>query len=392
MRIPKPLVICVGAVLLASLASAATRPPRDLKLVGDHWTAWDPPTEFPEGSEVHIIVPGDTLWDLAKKYSGDPYLWPQLWEKNRYILDAHWIYPGDPLVLSVAVAGGVAVGDLDGTVDLDGSGGAGSGDGDGTGDGLNLAGDVRAPAPLGTEDDIYCSGFIGAADADFERSIVGSEYDNEHPTMNTFGSSLFAEGHTTRIGLTTGDIVYLDGGRAAGLAPGNLFTVIADSGEVRHPETRSVIGRLWTYRGRVRVLTSQEDIAIAEVVQACGTVEIGARLKPFEPEPVPLGRRTTPRPPNFPASSEVVEDAPMIILARDRIVSLGQDHVVWVDLGSNQDVAPGDIFTIHRPGKRGMPPMVLGEIAVLSVQPTTSLGKILESRATVFVGDRLVRK
>ena len=53
---------------------------------------------------MHVIVPGDTLWAIAGKYLGNSYLWPQIWEKNTYILDAHWIYPGDPLVLGPQVA------------------------------------------------------------------------------------------------------------------------------------------------------------------------------------------------------------------------------------------------------------------------------------------------
>src|SRR5687768_18008920 len=89
----------IALCLVSGAASAADRPPRDLHLVGDHWTAWNPPTEFPPGTRVYTIVRGDTLWDLAAKNLGDPYLWPQIWEQNQYILDAHWIYPGDPLVL-----------------------------------------------------------------------------------------------------------------------------------------------------------------------------------------------------------------------------------------------------------------------------------------------------
>ena len=81
----------------------ADQPPGNLQLVGDHWTAWDPPTSFPDGAEVYIIQKGDTLWDLANQYYGDPYLWPQLWERNQYIVDAHWIYPGDPLVVGVEI-------------------------------------------------------------------------------------------------------------------------------------------------------------------------------------------------------------------------------------------------------------------------------------------------
>ena len=68
----------VLAMLMAGTAGltsgwAADRPPQDLHRVGDHWTAWNPPTP-PEGEQVHVIVRGDTLWDLAAKYYGNPYL------------------------------------------------------------------------------------------------------------------------------------------------------------------------------------------------------------------------------------------------------------------------------------------------------------------------------
>ncbi len=36
-----------------------------------------------------------------------------------------------------------------------------------------------------------------------------------------------------------------------------------------------------------------------------------------------------------------------------------------------------------------MPPIVLGELAVLSVQKSSALAKITESRYAIFVGDRL---
>ena len=80
------LILPLAAVgLLSPISEAEGPPPRNLHLENDHWTAWNPPTSFPEGSQVHIIVRGDTLWDLAETFYGDPYLWPQLWERNRYI-------------------------------------------------------------------------------------------------------------------------------------------------------------------------------------------------------------------------------------------------------------------------------------------------------------------
>jgi hypothetical protein len=84
------------AVSMLAAAETSTRPPTNLKKVGDHWTPWDPPAA---GPDAYIINKGDTLWDLAQRWLGDPYLGPQIWDENRYILDSHWIYPGDPLVV-----------------------------------------------------------------------------------------------------------------------------------------------------------------------------------------------------------------------------------------------------------------------------------------------------
>ena len=96
-RIVVPTVGLIALIGIAALAAyAATSPPTNLKQVGDHWTAWDPPQA---GPDAYIIQKGDTLWDLAGTWFGDPFLWPQIWDENRYVLDSHWIYPGDPLVV-----------------------------------------------------------------------------------------------------------------------------------------------------------------------------------------------------------------------------------------------------------------------------------------------------
>jgi hypothetical protein len=379
------LVVVVLAAMLATSGLQAQQPPTELHRVGDHWTAWEPPTDIPAGAEVYTIVPGDTLWDLSGRFYGDSYLWPQLWERNQYIKDAHWIYPGDPLMVSVEVAPAepVMAEPEEPMAEVEAPAERGPG----------WATPSLTPEPLGSQDDIYCSGFIGELEEEFGYQIVGSEYEAMTPTLEgragVSGKGLYGAQSSTRYNLSLGDIVYVDGGQAAGLSPGLVYTAVEPGPVIRHPETGKVTGRLYSYQGRIRMLTVQPDVAIAEIIQTCGPIYVGSALMPFVPEPVPLGRRTAVRPPNDPVPAAELEGAPVILHAKDGVISLGADQVVYIDRGAEDGVAPGDIYTIFRLHRRGFPPVVLGELAVLSVHSGSSVGKILEAREPVYVGDLL---
>ena len=52
----------------------------------------------PNAPDQHLVVKGDTLWDLSGTFLEHPWCWPQVWGMNKEeIRNPHWIYPGQTI-------------------------------------------------------------------------------------------------------------------------------------------------------------------------------------------------------------------------------------------------------------------------------------------------------
>ncbi len=48
--------------------------------------------------QIHVVQPGETLWQIAAALSGNPHRWPELYRANRdQIKDPSLLYPGQRL-------------------------------------------------------------------------------------------------------------------------------------------------------------------------------------------------------------------------------------------------------------------------------------------------------
>ncbi|OMG56142.1 peptidoglycan-binding protein [Azonexus hydrophilus] len=83
------MVRIISALILAVTAACATAA-EPLELVSN------PP-------DRHIVVKGDTLWDISGKFLKKPWRWPEIWRMNKdQIKNPHLIYPGDIVWLDMS--------------------------------------------------------------------------------------------------------------------------------------------------------------------------------------------------------------------------------------------------------------------------------------------------
>lgn len=369
---PIPLTAIAGAilVLLAALPALAQETSGEIA-VPSHWSRYQAPTSYPEGTELHIIVEGDTLWDLAGRYFENPFLWPQLWDANRYIENPHLIYPGDPLAipdLDVIRPEGVAAGDTGpGGVGPEGGPGGVGPDGRPLGPGGMPGSGAQGPAfyPAYEEQTIACAGYISDDDDDDMRIIATEEGD-------------------AKVGYATGDILYINRGTNDGVNPGDEFFVqrSVDFGW-------GLDGSHVVRSGGLVILAAQENSAMAEVTASCTDMLVGDYLLPLEPIPVPLLPRQATATRLTPETGQMRGE---IIASLDDLASLGQGYLVSIDLGENDGVVPGNIFTVFRYVHDDAPRKVLGELAILTVQRRNATARIMESYDYMVVGDLIELK
>ena len=329
--------------------------------VARHWSKYQCPNEIPDGATYYIVVKGDTLWDISRRFLRNPYLWPQIWNANRCITDAHWIYPGDPLIIP----------DIGMVTDRAGEAGEGTGAED---EGLAREAEGRQAVsdpliPAIEETALQCAHYVVDDREDESLHLAGSE---DGATKNAFGDR---------------DILYLNKGSNSGVKAGDVYSLHHVAYTVKHPETNRTIGTKIETTGWARVILVQENTATVTIEQACMDIHVGDYLKPFEKMPIPLIARHAPpdrmTPPTGRTTGTVVD------IAEDAMIA-GERQLVTLNIGTANGVAPGNLFSVYKIMYPSVPTPrnVIGELVVVAVRERTATARVLYSRDAIMNGDK----
>jgi hypothetical protein len=216
---------------------------------------------------AYTIKQGDTLWEISAKFLKDPFLWPKLWQRNPYITNPHWIYPGNAIRLNPleepkketpqTVAEEKPKEPEVKKVEPPPQ-------------------EVKPVAPPPVEEkkrvfpEVRTAGFF----SDIEYRGIGVLLESRE------GKSLMAEG----------DIVYLAFKGAGPVEMGNKFTIFRPSELIDNPLTGKKMGRRYQITGILQVIDQYGSFYTAKVLEAFEAIYKGDMVQPYVKEKMEVGR------------------------------------------------------------------------------------------------------
>ena len=285
------------------------------------------PAETAKSSEgiVHTVVAGDTLWDLSAKYLGSPWKWTEIWERNRFLTNPHYIYPGIQVVIFPPGAREIALGQEPASA---------SGPGETVAAAAPSAEAVQPavqPAVRPTVQQVAPPRvpYLDIKPADFVRA---GEFSKEAPK----GIGNIQGGKEPKVGFTEGDTVYL--ALSKEIPAGQLLGVYRVRGPIDSSGKRPVSGYVKYLIGVVQAVPNVDGQATARVRHSFEDLTRADLISEEIPAYTPV--RIDPGADGIPCS---------VITGRLQNAELAQGDFIYLDQGASAGVAVGNVFRIFVP-------------------------------------------
>ncbi len=301
--------------------------------------------------EVHIVVKGDTLWDISKTYLHNPFLWPKLWQWNDYIMNPHFIYPGDKIRLKPPTRA------VKKPIKLP----------------------VTVLGPETTKEIIVeeVPEEVKVEEVKPQPVVEGKKYNIRHlrssgmisaRELSRSGSILDAQ--SKKVMLSVGDVIYLSLKESA--SPGDLYSVFKPKQNIKHPITKVDLGNKIEKLGRLEIIAYSDNVATAKIIEAFNVMSRGDLVKPWTKLPEEITIRES-----------AINLEGYIVTAKEEVRLYGQNNVVYIDLGTGSGVETGNLFISYKPeyikDNYTIPAITIGRLLVFEVKENSSSALIIDS-------------
>jgi len=283
---------------------------------------------------IHKVVEGDTLWDLSAKYLGSPWKWTEIWERNRFLTNPHYIYPGIQVVIVPPGAREIVLGQ----------------------EALSASGPGEpVPAPALPVEAVKPAvipvpapriPYLDISPSDFVRA---GEFSKEAPQ----GIGNIQAGRDPKVGFVEGDAVYLSLRKE--IPEGQLLGVYRVRGPINSPGKRPVSGYVKYLIGVIQAGPIRDGQPTGRIRQSFEDLTRSDLISEEIPAYNPV--RIDPGEDGIPSS---------VITGRLDNKELAQGDFVYLDQGASAGVAVGNVFRLFVPTG-----------AAAAAEPTTVSGKVL---------------
>ncbi len=189
---------------------------------------------------------------------------------------------------------------------------------------------TKQPQHIADRTQLYCAGYIRHETLPHMPEIVGALEEQE---QRRYGD---------------GEIVYMNEGSKSGIKEGQIFQIIRPRGEVKgvHKEKKGFLGTYVQEVGQLQVFKVRENTSAAQITFSCDEVLLGDLLAPVPERESPIQRPD--------ANIDVFADPSgkhtgRLMMAKDNREMVTRSDIVYIDLGTEDQLKTGDYLTVYRP-------------------------------------------
>ena len=310
---------------------------------------------------IHVVVKGDTLWDICQDLYANPWVWPKVWQMNPHITNPHWIYPGTELRVYYEVARyyeeGTAVAET-AVVEK-----------------APVVEEVTPPPPSPPPPPkVPTISFSEIDQVGFITPFVPE------------GKGFILGGKRQRTLIGAADKIYVQFREGAQPEVGERFFVFRTSLLFKHPITKKDVGYLNTILGVLEVVLVAPDHAKAEVISSFQEMSANDKLMPYKKRSEEIALKP---------GAEPIEGN--IILAEWGTFLIAHRQIVFIDLGANDEIKAGHRFEVFEEPKAltskdeeiVLSIQPIGELLVLAVEQETAATIVIKALTEFTPGERV---